>query len=150
MILKFQNWAKLKRSNPQPLQRCISSWRVKRRMNNFHRIKIFNLSEKNDFLRFLHEDADKVTKQTRDTHKGLKPIISSTNIKRWTCDKLYFLDYVNFLVDKSFPLNRTSQKSTLVPQSYQRVLSLHIAPTTHTEPNHTNGLKGRKYSMILL
>ena len=35
--------------------------------------KIFDCIEKSIFLLFLHEDADKVTKQTHDKHKELDP-----------------------------------------------------------------------------
>ena len=69
----YKTGQNLKSNIPRPSQECISSGFLKQRIDNCHRIKIFNLSEKNTFLRFLHEDADKVTKQTRDKHKGLNP-----------------------------------------------------------------------------
>ena len=63
----------LKKSIPTLSEKCISSGFAKKRFDYFQSIKIFNFIEKSIFLRFLHEDADKVTKQNRDKHEGLNP-----------------------------------------------------------------------------
>ena len=65
-----QSW---KSNIPRPSQVCINSGFLKWRINNFHRVKIFNLSEKNTCLQFLHGDTDKFTKQTCDKHGCLNP-----------------------------------------------------------------------------
>ena len=64
--MNLQNWGKFENKIPRPSQLCISSGFVKQRFNYFQSIKIFDIVEKTIFLRFLHEDTDKVRKQTRD------------------------------------------------------------------------------------
>tara|TARA_Y100001978_G_C23569321_1_gene373286 strand:- start:335 stop:655 length:321 start_codon:yes stop_codon:yes gene_type:complete len=53
--IKLQNWAKLKKNIPTLSERCINSGLSKRVFDNFHRIKIFNLSEKKPFYDFSME-----------------------------------------------------------------------------------------------
>ena len=48
-----------------------------------------------------------------------------------------------FASPKLFPLNSQSKKSIPKTQSYQWILSLHIARETYVKPFHANGLQGK-------
>ena len=69
----LQNLEKFEAKHPHTFRRMYQFWVCQAKSWPHPEQKIFNFVEKSIFLRFLHEDAGKVTKQTRDKHKGLNP-----------------------------------------------------------------------------
>ena len=65
----------LKKNIPTPSEGCISSGFLKSSIDNFHSIKIFNLSDKSDFLRLFYREGDKVTSETLVKLQTSKPLI---------------------------------------------------------------------------
>ena len=71
----LQNWAKYEEQHPNSVRAMYQFWVSKKRIDNFQRIKTFNLSEKNDFLRLFYREDDKVTSETLVKLQTSKPLI---------------------------------------------------------------------------
>ena len=69
----LNNWVTFGEKHPKIFIAMYQFWVSKTKNWQFPQNTIFNFVEKTIFLGFLHEDADKVTKQTRDKQRGLNP-----------------------------------------------------------------------------
>ena len=94
-----------------------------------------------NYLRCLYREGDKVTRGSEVEVTFEIPVTLAIEFLRGSHVEVNFLWWTWFYCPKLFPLNSQSQKSTLKPQSYQRILSLHIARETHVKPFHTDGLQ---------
>ena len=105
--LTYKIGQSLKKSIQILSQVCINSGLLKWRLDNFHRVKILNLSEKNIFLRFLYREGKKGTCETRVRLQTSKPLIVGKQYYKWNSN---IESMTGFSSHSLFPLNSPYQK----------------------------------------